>query len=554
MGVLDPIAPGSERLWLLDVDLGGRVERFATRAVEVPRADGSVLSYRAGLGELRMTLTDSSSATLSKAIEIDAEPEGASWAQLSAEGLEADRRPGVLYRWTPGDELERARVVLRGFFFAVKFDREGEGLEATLARVPFDSTRTIPEGEAVVTDQTWPVRLTPQPFETDDRILGAHYPRVYGYPGTPRDGASPALLVEFRLGNPNRQESFCVIAGGRVDAETVRLFDYDEPDSRPMFYDRPVLEKVDKLGRLVSGVDALGLSFATFHFRPGRSYYVTWRNLAGFGGGIQRTDRSGPIRGWAEIVLDLLSFTDLTIDRANFASEAATLNRWKLDGVINSPAGAWDVIERELLPLVPARLVEGPAGIYFRVMRWEAGPELATHRLDARAAGVERLSLGARPIESVRNRFVLDYRPDRLTGKHKRRLTLDAAPIPGDEQSRASYRCLRSQQRFELVGRPGSGVFTEHLATDWIEQDATARRALETLASRFALPPRPATYQLPPQWEDEIEIGDVVTVTDPEVFLADRVALVDNVEIGGGELVVDLLLLEDPARLDRLVP
>ncbi len=554
MGALDPIAPGEERIWLLDLDLGGRVERFATRAVEVPRADGSILTYRAGLGELRMTLTDASSATLSKAVEIDAEPEGTSWAQLSAEGLEADRRPGVLYRWTPGDELERARVVLRGFFFGVQFDREGEGLEATLARVPFDSTRTVPDGEAQVSTLTWPVTLTPQPFETDDRILGSHYPRVYGYPGTPRAGASPALLVEFRLTNPNRQESFCVIADGAVDADTVRLFDYDEPDSRPTFQDRPVLERVDLLGRVVSGVDALGLPFGTFHFRPGRSYYVSWRNVAGFGGGIQRADRSGPLRGWAEIVLDLLSFTDLTVDEANFASEAAALNRWQLDGVINSPTDAWSVIERDLLPLVPARLVEGPNGIYFRVMRWEAGPELATHRLDARKAGVERLSLGARPSESVRNRFVLDYRPDRLTGKHKRRLILDAAPVVGDAHSRASYRCLRSQQRFELVGRPGSGVFTEHLSSDWIEQDATARRALETLAAQLALPPRPASYQLPPQWEDEIDVGDVVTVTDPEVFLVDRVALVDNVEIGGGDLIADLLLLDDPARLSRLVP
>jgi hypothetical protein len=556
---LDPIAPSAEPIWLLDMDVGGRVERFATRAVEVFTAAGERFVYRAGLGELRTSISDASSSTFSVAVEIDAEPEGSSWAQLSAEGLEPDRRPGTLYRWTPGDELERARVILRGFWFGVQFDKEGEGLTATLARVPLASTRTIPEGPAKVSGRTWPVRdgvFTPGTvFEPDDRVVGAYYPRIYGYPGRPTSGATPGLLAEFRLANPDRQTSVCIIAEGEVDADTVRLFDYDRDEERPVFFDRPVKTTTDKLGRLVSYVDALGLSFNTFHLAPGKSYYVTWRNVAGFGGGRLLPDRSGPIRGWADVVRDLLDETDLEVDWPNFNAEAETLNRWRLDGMINDPADPWDVISRELVPLVPVRLIEGANGLYFRVMRWTAGPELATHRIDVKRSGVERLTLEARPIESVRNRFVLDYAPDRQTNKYQKRMVLTGRiPDNGDDGFRASFRCLQSRKRFELPGRRRSGVFSETLQTDWIENDDVAERMLRSYAARFALPPRPASYRLPLQWEQEIDVGDVVTVNDPEVFLDERVALVDDLTLGAGELVADVLLLEDPARLDRLVP
>ena len=554
MGILDPIGPDEERIWLLDVDLGGRVERFATRAVTVSRADGSTLRYRAGLGELRINLADASSATMGIPLEIDADPEGSTWAKLSAQGLEADRRPGTLYRWTPGEELERALVVLTGFYTGVRFDQAGEGLELTLTRIPWDPAQTVPHSDAVVSAQTWPVRTSPT-FETDERIRGAYYPRVYGYVGRAQAGGTPALVVEYRLSNPQRQTSIAVIAEGEVDATNVRIFDYDEPGQNPVSVDRPVLTTSDLLGRTVSVCDMQGVGWNTFHWEPGRAFYVSWRNLAGFGGGVPRIDGTGPIRGWAEVVLDLLdTYTDVDVDRAAFEGEASYLNAWKLDGVINQPAEAWRLIESELVPLVPVRVLQSSAGLYFRVMRWEATASMATHRIEASRAGVERLAFGARPAESMRNRFVLDYRADRQTGKYDRRVRLQSRLVPGNDRVFSSRRCFRSRRRLKIAGQPRSGIVTHRAESSWIEEDATALRTVESWAAQWALPPRPASYQLPVQWETQLEIGDVVLLTDHEVEIVDRVCLVHGITLGAGELLVDLLILEDPLRVTRALP
>ncbi len=559
MGTTDPIPAAKERIWLLEIGMGGRTEHFATRRVDVFNAAGDKRTYQSGLSDPRVSLADESSAEMSVPLIVNEDPEGSSWALLAAQGFEADRQPGTLRRWTPGTELERARTVLTGTFRGVQFDRVGQPLELTLSRAPLDVSRSVPNSEAVVDTNTWPVRTTPV-YETDLRIRGSHYCLPLGFPGAADTGASPGLLVEFRLANPDRQLSRMVIADAEVrdmHATTVRLFDYDETDSEPVFIDRPVFYTNDQDGRRVAVIDMSGIPFGTFHFRPGRSYYVSWRNVAGFGGGIVKTDGSGPIRGWADVTKFLIEqFTDLTIDQARWDAEATFLNRFMIDGVISGPTDIWDFIESELMSLVPVRLIEGESGLYFRVMRWTARPEMATARIDTRKSGFELLTWGAKPTENARNRLVLNYAPDRQTGTYKQRRIRNGGGVDdlGRMRRRYCYRCAASTRRFETKGRPGTGVFTLESETDFVEQSATAALILEHKAAELALPARPASFQVPPQWEDTLAIGDVIMVTSPEVEAFDRVALVENMDIGNGDPTVDVLVLEDPARYDRLVP
>ena len=56
------------------------------------------------------------------------------------------------------------------------------------------------------------------------------------------------------------------------------------------------------------------------------------------------------------------------------------------------------------------------------------------------------------------------------------------------------------------------------------------------------------SYELDPRRFGTLEAGQVVTLTDAEIHLADAVAVVQSIEWGAVTMGVVLVLTEDPAR------
>lgn len=85
-----------------------------------------------------------------------------------------------------------------------------------------------------------------------------------------------------------------------------------------------------------------------------------------------------------------------------------------------------------------------------------------------------------------------------------------------------------------------------------LEEIATVDAILRLKAAELAIPHKRGTWSLPESFEDSIRPADVVLIRDSEIGIqVPRAALVDDVTIGGGELVVSLIILEDPARIER---
>jgi hypothetical protein len=539
--------------------LYGRPARFATERLEIETDSGEVVVCREGLEDFQLTIGSGDVAELSAAVSIAADDlEGVAgpldqiggWAGLYAAGYDLERQPAILYRWKPGTTFERARVVLRGIVQELSIGGPLEPLEFTVARAPSRESRTLIAADAKVDLDTWPVRAS---YEVDENILGAWYPLIIGYPGGNAIGLvveqrprTPGLLVENADSpTPTARESRLLVAGHRVDADEVLVHRIETGNVSPN-ESRPVFEVDDGLGRTVSVVDFDGSSL---NHELGDQFYVSWSPAVGKGGGLPRLDGSGPVRGLGEVIRRLLEeFSDLDVDGPAMESESVYLDRFKIDTFLNEPPpDAWSWIQSELLQLVPVKILEGPNGIWIRLMRYDATARDAGLLVDGDDPRVSRRSkLTSTGWDQVANEIRIDFGANRNAPNFvAHRVVTGRDEVPS--QSFFDFRCGVSRRRLTRDGRPESGIRELVLGGGaHLEDVATVDAILRLKAAELAIPHKRASWSLPEGLEDSIRPADTeVGIPVP------RAALVDDVTIGGGEVVANLIVLEDPARIER---
>lgn len=553
------------RIWILELFVFGRPERFATERLEIPTEDGGLVVVREGLQDFAMPKATGDVGELAVALSIAADDlqgvagpldQVGGWAGLYSAGYDLERQPARLLRFKPGTLWENARTVLRGVVEEVAIGGALEPLEFTLARSPTRQGRPMIPADAKVDVGTWPVRGS---YDLDENLLGAWYPLVIGYPGhlgTPFTTTElprvPAYLVEdAQTPTPTARESQLLIAGHSVDATEVLVFESVSQGPAPSDF-RPVFEVQDANGRTVSVVDFDGSSL---DHAIGTAYYSSWSSVGGRGGGLQRRDKSGPVRGLGELLKRLLEdFSDLEIDSSAMESERTFLDRVKIDSFVNEPPDVWDWIRSELFQLLPLKVVEGPGGIWIRLMRYDAPKTAAKLFLDGDDARVSRVSkLTSTNWDSVANDIRLDFAPNRNAPNFSEHRVLSGSPDPNDPSASFSYRCGISQRRLELPGKPGSGVRTKVLKGGaHLFDPVSVGNILRIKAAELAIPHKRGTWVGPESLEDELEPADLILVRDSEVGIPEpRLALVDDVTVGQGETRVALIVLEDPARIVR---
>jgi hypothetical protein len=542
-------------VWLVEFELGGRVERYATRAVVPVTLAGVPVVFREGLAPVAFDLAaDLGGGEISTAIAISADwlqsIGRGGWAKLNAAFHLLEGGAGVLLRWTPGTPFESARVMLRGVAEEVEFGGPSEDLVFTLKRSLFANSRPILSPFAKVDASTW-VRTIAAGIVIDEKYVGAQYPRIYGYPGDSRItaaapygipvAASPAVTGQIRA----QAFSQFVIADGPVEAIEVRVFDYSE--NPPIKEDLIVQTVADNLGRMIPIVDfsAAVALVAT----PGHAYHVGWGQAVNRGGGRLRTDgRGGVIRGLGEVVADLMAGT-----RADIREIDSRLDQWLIDTWINEPDLApWDWISRELAPICPFRLVEGRLGLALRLFDWEAKPIDCVRRFNVDRGELDRVSgLKNRPSSSVVNQAIVEYKRDRVSS-FTARYTLGSAPIVGDEsRSAGSYRAGLSVQRMARPSIGDDGIRTKVYQSSAIWEPATAALVARYKIAELALAPVDVVYRGRPGLENEIDPCDPILITDSEVGIFGRVLLVDRITPGPTDTIIAGVLLDDPTTRAR---
>jgi hypothetical protein len=535
-------------VWLLELQIGGRLLRYATRDVTVTDGRDRTYRYKGGLADLSLTLDG-----LQEQTGLAITDRAVDWALLVRRGEALTRGQATLRYWVPGELLERALVALEGVLSDPEYGDPGKPHRLSLTLLADSgSDRLYPSEQARVDTSTW--RRAPTGDTYDEQIEGAIYPTVFGYPGEsdlvvdPPVAATPALLVLWD--QAALATSYLLLGYGRLDCVGGQAYLRDRTDESGVGYASDwldVIEDVDDLGQVVTLAACAGVVQA----RPGHEYYFGLSSAAGKGGGTKVADRSRVASTLTDVAIFCLRYSGRQVDLQAQEGERSKFDRYQIDGQLNERLELVPWFEGELAPHFPLVRARTPHGIYWRWLNWWATAADATLHLDADAGRVVRASSIREDDGSVLNSFTLEFQLNQGNLGARRTLTAEySAPVPwwahpdvlDDDRIVGSPACARSQAVYGL-----REAAVEQ--SDFIWKESTALAILQHRAVRDSFPRRPVRYTGPVRELRHLTRGDIVTVTDSEVHLDRVVAMVDGVELGGGRLATVALELLDPRRL-----
>ena len=578
---------GRRVYWLLDVHAFGQIIRLSTSDLLVAEsATGAEWRYTGTLPgadfssavALLQDNLDAGGLQVEAVLPVDV-------PSLLAKGHQLEGARAELSRWVDGTDYSDRRVMLEGRVQESETGADGEAVAFSVAEHVWEASTLIPGALQIVDGINWPDSITSLFGEE----LGLSYPIVFGYPGITGavdrgwiTGSQGVWVDHRRTGGSggNYDDLKLVIAGHRVTADRVMLStDGDIPGHRFVVH-----HMTDGRGQTVAYVDAeavigsayvtpggdsdsvnsygLGASFLGSTFQPENAtistaifspvfcgWYLPAAATAETTGGM-RGSRGQLVRGAGDVLESLFSFVDRPVDRGRFAAAAGQLNRFKIDAVIDARVRPWDWFSANLRPILPVSMVTGPAGVYPIVWAFDATAADAVAHLDAtNDPTITRASRLQVDTSGIVNDFSMSYALSLRTGEFYRQIRLSAGPFSSsDPLSRVSLHCQLSQSRYRYAdGRPR--VISQELESSVIYDDSTAAAILGWRARAYALGQVFVSYVVPYSGWGWLDRGQVVTITDPEVHVSARVALVVDIQIDSSETMgIKLLLLEDPPR------
>lgn len=523
----------SRRRWLLDLEVGGQVLRFATSQVEVADRDGAAALYVEGLqSDVGEVWKLAESVTLS----VTAPPNGPSWAQRVAMGQRLELAQGVLRLHTEGQPLEDAAETVAGRVTSVSFGGPGEPLRVTISASPAGREGEMPRAESMVRDGlTWPRGAANKLNPVDD---GRYPPIVFGYPGLgPRGDVYPAYRVPLVTIDATTGRDYWVIGDGELAADSagVQLYKVDTsamPSQTNQAHAAVQLHD-DAQGHQVT---AARTDAADPDPTEGAEYYC---GHTATGGGLYRRDRTGPVRDAGEVIERLLrDYSSIPIDTGRMRAVGERLAGFKLDGYVDEPINTWEYIERAILPLLPVAVRWSARGVYLAFMDYAPDRSRVVAFLDADRDEAQRMGPVANRFD-IYNRFTIQFGHTFTGFRLNRTLTGDpeanAELFPGQQAIPSvvgDLACLRSQSRYGILE-------ADPMESACLWDTATAVLVLRHRARRHALPVYGVQYSVGPQWS-HLEPGDVVELSDGELFWANRLALVEDVAVGERGTLLEL--------------
>lgn len=540
-----PVRSECEFIWLLDLQISGRVYRFADRPIDVDTFAGDTLRYDEGLAPLIWSSATDGAVDFSVPIEVVS---SAMWAQLVSDFVRVERAPAVLRRLRVGDLLEDARTIVSGFVEGVSYGATLDPLAFVVRRPGSNVGETIPLTSMTVDSSTWPAGARTA-YAPDPKILGAYYPIVIGFPGhTPGqdtdkgEAATEALITETQAVPDNTER--VLVAGHRVNSTFVELWDYteDEPEQATA----AVAHMVDNTGREIAYV--LPGALFTPDVTVGRVYYVGWSPAGG--GGVLNPFGTGPLRGAGDIIEWLITrWTTLEFDAARFSAVRDRLNLYLIDTYINDPIDPVEWLMAAIIPLLPVEPRNGEAGLYFTGRRTELTKADAVAHIDTATGEYDRISDITILTNDIFNEVSVEYCPDRASGRYRKRTTVSAVGLVrtddeleqaemSDSRIRGSYLAALSQS---LYGRLSTTITAAAVC-----DASTADRIADDVLERHALPVRHVEFEGGCETEERLRVGDIVLVSDADTSLVEQLAEVRDVVIGGASVQVLVELLDDP--------
>jgi len=523
-------------LHLAEIDFAGRTLRLAEDRVEgKPWGDlAADVDFAPGLDVGRRmdleidTFADAPSGrTVSLTMDLAAVLPG--FAALSLGGQSLVGSAVRVYLHPVG--TDRRFAMFRGLITREDFGADTEPVTA-------DASSDPGEDHGLIHDASDTLRSF-DVIDVDAEQIDTLAPVVFGAPGAgsltgPEDHfyGTPALGLR-QSGSP---DWLFLIANSRTAAgeagDDVYVWNVTKDTSGYV----PAMLLADDLGvvRTVADVSAWTASV----WDNGDEVWVDWNTTDG---GVSRYGEQA-IRGAGDVLFWLCArVRGVDMDLPRIASLAPALNSFKIDAGIWDPDGEGlrplEWIQEYLLPILPVSLVDGPEGAFFVYWRADAGADDAVSSIDATINAERASEVESSDLMDIANDITFKYGVDAKTEKPTRvtRVTGRHDVVNTVDHARLGLFAQRSSLTFGH--RQAKPIVS---AAVW--DDATASACLTWLERRYAMPSHAVSYHVRPDlaW---LSPGDVVTLTDADLGLTDRVCLVEVVSPArSGDVLVRLRL------------
>ena len=533
---------------LVTLTARGKDYRFSSRDVAVSNANDEslpgTLHFVGGLEpaeyEDAIELGDSMPPERSTAVSVlFRDDDGDGWATIANADDDLGDATCELSIWRLGDDWQDRRVLLTGAVVSPEYGASYEPVSFSVSEEPSEDTGLIPLDRETVTGDRFPtLHSVPTAMKIADSAVDQMYPTIYGAPGIVLAGddftelpAVPALIVEIDAtyetnNNSSAEPVFLLVAGHHTAAigAAVTVYNTTAGTSANLTVEAGSDLEKHPLSYIEVGMSDLAIDI-------GDEVYLGFQNTTQ--GGMRNLEDGGTMRNAVDIILDLLGRSTLRYDAFRIRALAYALGGFNLDFYTNEQRSPWDVIQDEILPLLPLAPAIGPSGLYF--VHWPFG---AT-RSDA-VGGINPSTWGGSrngPVSvsdavNVTNQLRINYALNVATGEYSRSLTLGPRAFYTGDPTNIHPLAYQSYTRYGL--RAGEAIDTDvvydtataYSVLDWrIKRDGMTYREVESLL--------PQTYQY-------LEPGNVVLVTDDDIAWTDRVCLVTSILRRPGDTVVNL--------------
>jgi|TARA_R100000084_G_scaffold46200_1_gene18986 hypothetical protein len=552
--------------WLLDFTIEGQRYSYtsAPDAVTVNEADGTARLYVIGLEDVQV-----SRAADSVAVSIEAQVD---WAALAAQGVNLEGGTATLRRWFAGLTINEAVDFGKGLVINVKYGELGEPLAFTVSSALEERTNLLlPLGAKSANS------MQAAPYEPYEQTIGAPFAIVIGFPGEwpsgkggPADGrwpCVPVILTDVIIpGTSLNTAARCVISLQGIDAASVRVravnakVAANSPENLDAIrtpqighipahdgqveYMLPV-SFFDFTGTLVDGVDLATEMLPTVQ-ETKIEYYAGFKQDTG--GGIGNLYGTGTLAGAGDVIVWALRTAagDLLVDYETLERLAPRLNAYRIDTWVNDPkVTALEYLRSAILPHLPVAETTTAAGWSLSYIDYGANEKDAIATLTA-GHDIERASAVQLIANGVANQVTVSYRPLDGSRNYASQVTITPNVFVAGSNTAGDIRHPSYPSKIASASESRYGLKAIDIEVDETWDDATALLIAEDAIKARALPITAISYQaLSYEWE-RTQIGEVYLLTDAGLSLSERVAIVTDVQVGGGQPPVITLILPDP--------
>jgi hypothetical protein len=488
---------------------------------------------------------------------VTARNSGESWANSQALGWDMGDVTGELSLYRKGASWASRQVVIEGQAIEPQYGSRDEPVEMTIARDSADDTSRLISSTMTITRETFPGPPGSATETCPEESFGFAYPFVIGYPGH-RDGldpdapATPSPISEISIVDFDNR---LVIAKAllsyghcgtpsEASSGSVRLYIMNKRDpstATAYLQDVAISHTYDAFGVPVTVAMIPVRTAGKPYFASDDEVYAGWQTV----GGILV---NGDVLQYAgDVVAYLLGRSTMRTAPVR-QSVVDKLNGFKLAGYVNEQTSMWDILQADILPILPVSCVPGPLGWALVWWNLDATAADALEHIDTDTMRVQRKGMVRYSnVRQVANKITVQYRVRADSGQPTKTLTL--APQQwfdsggNSTQSAVAYShplATASATRYGV--RDGKAVQSPML---W--DDATAVAVASWMLRRDCGTRRTVAY-LCPQHLQYLRPGNVVTITDNDIGFSAEVCHVTSVQMGPGDVVIEFETLPDIIR------